>query len=59
MKIIKVDSCNNCPYNGACKSWKKLTSKQRVYLTISNSIPINFMLKDCELEDLQEKDNKV
>ena len=51
MKLIRVKSCSDCPYHGKCKSWKKLNSKQRTYLSISNSVPHDFMLKDCELED--------
>ncbi len=50
-KLIKVSSCGNCPHNGTCAAWTALTRKQRVTLTISNSIPHNFILKDCHLEE--------
>lgn len=51
MKIIKVISCDDCPYNGTCKAWKSLTRKQRVIMTISTSVPQGFILKNCHLED--------
>jgi len=51
MKIIRVKSCETCPHYGKCKAWKKLTSKQRVSITISTSTPKDFMLNGCPLED--------
>lgn len=51
MKIIKVASCNKCPYNLKCKAWKDLSQRQRVYLTIGNDVPHDFILKTCKLED--------
>lgn len=50
-KVIYVNSCAECPFNGNCKAWKKLSSKDRVYLTIGNSVPQDMMLKACPLED--------
>ncbi len=50
-KVIKVSCCADCPFNMQCKAWKKLSSKQRVYLAISHSVPHDMILKDCHLED--------
>lgn len=50
MKIIRVTSCQDCPFHGTCKAWKALTRKQRVQLTIGNSTPQTFILAKCELE---------
>lgn len=50
-KIIKVENCQSCPYEGTCKAWKDLTAKQRIYLSISNNVPHEFMLEKCHLED--------
>ena len=51
MKIIRVKSCETCPYYDTCKAWKSLTRKQRVSITISMRTPKDFMLKACHLED--------
>ena len=51
-KQIIVTDCQSCPFDSNCEAWKKLTRKQRVTLTISNSVPQNFILKTCPLEDL-------
>jgi hypothetical protein len=51
-KQIIIDSCQECPFECGCEAWKNLTRKQRVTLTISNSVPQNFILKTCPLEDL-------
>ena len=51
MKIIKVKSCEICPFYGSCKAWTSLTRDQRVYLAIGISTLIDFILKDCHLED--------
>ena len=55
MKIIKVKSCDTCPFNGKCNAWKELTSIQRVTLAIGNNIPVDFILLKCELEDYTNK----
>ena len=49
-KMVVVDSCDNCPFNGQCKPWKGLTSKQRVYLAIGHGVK-KFILKGCPLPD--------
>ncbi len=51
MKVIKVASCQDCPHEGKCKAWKKLTREQRVMLSIGNSTPATFTLAGCHLED--------
>lgn len=51
MKVIKIKSCDDCPYNGGCEAWKKLTSKQRVSLMLQ-ARPA-FILKGCHLDDWQ------
>jgi len=50
-KIIKVSCCADCPFHGKCKAWKKLTKQERVILTFGASIPQDFLLKTCHLED--------
>ncbi len=52
MKIIKINSCNECPYNGVCTAWKKLTAEQRFKLTCGVGVQ-PFILKGCILEDDQ------
>lgn len=47
-KIIIVDCCDNCPFNGKCKPWKAMTSKQRVSLSIGNNVG-KFILDGCPL----------
>lgn len=49
-KMIIVDSCETCPFNGACKPWKALTTKQRVTLAIGNGVK-KFILNGCPLPD--------
>lgn len=49
IRIIEVTCCADCPFHGKCKAWRNLTSKERVTLTISSSIPHDMMLKDCPL----------
>ena len=51
-RIIRVSSCIACPFYGNCSSWNKLTKQQKVYISIGNSVPHDFMLKDCELEEV-------
>lgn len=51
MKVIRVDSCANCPFYGECDAWKKLSSKQRVLIMLMACVPQDYMLKDCHLED--------
>lgn len=61
-KVIKVSCCADCPFNMKCEAWYALTSKARVYLTISNSVPHDMILKDCHLEDeieLQKEEMRV
>lgn len=50
-KVIVVDKCDNCPFNGLCTPWKSITSRQRVALTISTKYACGFILKDCPLPD--------
>jgi len=49
-KNIVVDSCETCPFIGECDPWKSLTSKQKVFLTIGNSVK-KFILNGCPLPD--------
>lgn len=58
MKIIKVKSCQECPYNGKCKAWKNLAPRQRVMLSIGNDTPHEFILSKCELEDENNNSGK-
>lgn len=53
-RIIRVNCCNACPLSGDCKEWKKLTKKQKVYLALSNDVPVDFMLSGCPLEEDKE-----
>ncbi len=47
-KMIVVDYCDRCPYNGECTPWKALTRKQRVSLAIGVGVK-RFILKGCPL----------
>lgn len=49
-KMIIVDSCDSCPYQGKCGPWKDLTREQRVRLTIGNGVK-KFILAGCPLPD--------
>jgi len=49
-RIIRVNSCDECPFRGECKAWKALTKKERVFISIGNGVPHGFMLANCELE---------
>lgn len=51
-KVIYVNSCQECPFNGQCKAWKALSRKDRVYLTISTSVPLDMVLEACPLEEI-------
>ena len=51
-RVIRVNSCDECPLIGECKAWKSLTSKERVFISIGNGVPTDFMLKDCHLEEV-------
>ena len=53
-KMIVVECCQKCPFEGECSSWKKLDAKTRMTLAIGNSIPQEFMLKDCPLDDFEQ-----
>lgn len=47
-KMIIVDSCDGCPYNGKCKPWKALSGMDRMALTIGVGVK-QFILNDCPL----------
>ena len=47
-KMIVVDCCDNCPFRGECQPWKSLTRKQKVTLSIGNSVK-PFILNGCPL----------
>ena len=49
-KIIIVDCCGNCPFNGKCDPWLRLTKTQRVTLYLGNNVK-PFILKGCPLPD--------
>ena len=51
VKIIKITKCGDCPFHGDCKAWKRLTSAQRVRLTLGVGVTDNFILKGCHLDD--------
>lgn len=51
MKMIKVGSCSDCPFNGGCKAWRKLTSAQRIRVTLGVGVSNDFILKGCHLDD--------
>lgn len=51
MKLLKIEYCQHCPYQGECGAWKKLTKHQRMLLTLSNSTPKTFILEGCHLDD--------
>ncbi len=58
-RFIRVTSCNECPLDQNCKAWKQLTKQQKVFLNLSNSVPVNFMLTNCPLEQFEtEQDNE-
>ena len=48
-KIIVVDSCQGCPFQGECKPWKSLSRNQKAKLVIGNSVPTKFILNGCPL----------
>ena len=48
-KKIVIDSCNTCPFNGACEAWGALTKRQKVSLAIGLSTPEKFILHGCPL----------
>ena len=50
-KMIIVDYCDNCPFEGKCAAWKAKTRQQRVALTIGVGVG-SFILKGCPLQDL-------
>ena len=50
-KQILVTCCADCPFNMTCKAWKSLSSKDKVYLTLSSAVPHDFMLAKCHLDD--------
>ena len=52
-RFIRVTCCADCPLNGECKAWKKLDSKAKTFLNLSNSVPVDFMLTDCPLEQFE------
>lgn len=49
-RFIRVTCCADCPKNGERSARKKLDKKQKVFLTLSNSVPVDMMLTDCPLE---------
>ena len=51
MKIIKVNSCASCPFFGKCEAWKKLSSAQRINLSLGVGLSKDFILNECHLED--------
>lgn len=55
-KIIVVDSCDTCPFNGKCEAWKLLTRQQKIKLAIGNGVG-KFILNGCPLPD--GEDNAV
>ena len=57
IKIIKIESCQTCPYEGKCEAYKSLTRKQRVMLSIGNNTPTDFILAKCHLADEVNSDD--
>jgi len=52
-KMIVIESCDDCPFNGTCKAWKDLKPKER--FTLRTGIGIGkFILKGCHLEDFNK-----
>jgi len=51
MKVIKVDSCDNCPKFGSCKAWFDLTVSQRIHFGVEWDTTRNIILPKCPLED--------
>lgn len=51
VKVINIYSCNDCPFNGGCQAWKKLSRKQRVTLALGMGVQREFILRDCHLDD--------
>jgi len=51
VKIIKIESCQSCPYEGKCKAWTSLTKTQRMVLAIGCNTPREFILDKCHLDD--------
>ncbi len=56
-KMIIVDSCDTCPYQGQCEPWKKLDNKNRVQLLLNPNIK-QYILAGCPLPD-GEDDSKA
>ena len=50
MKTLNIASCDDCPYNGECAAFKKLTKQQRFKLACGVGVG-KFILKDCHLSD--------
>ena len=60
-KIIIVDSCQSCPYEGVCEQWSKLTKQETVRIVLGVGSPKKFILNGCPLpngEDNSEPFNK-
>lgn len=49
-KVIIIECCDGCPFNGKCKPWKKLSSNQRMQLSLGVGIG-KFILNGCPLPD--------
>ena len=49
-KQIIIEFCDECPFEGECKAWNKLTRPQRVKITIGVGVG-RFILKDCHLDN--------
>ena len=48
-KMIIVDSCQGCPFQGKCDPWKSLSRNEKAKLVMGVSVPTKFILKGCPL----------
>ena len=48
-KKITISGCFNCPFNGKCVAFKKLSNKVKVSLALSTSCSKPFILSGCPL----------
>lgn len=53
VKMILINSCEDCPFHGKCQAWRDLTPTQRITLTIGKGVG-KFILAKCKLEDYSD-----
>lgn len=58
-RFISVTCCAECPLNGTCSAWSKLDSKQKTFLNLSNSVPVDMMLTECPLKQMPKESTEL